>query len=222
MADHVRAPMSTQDVRRAYARWAKIYDWSFARIVRRGLKQAVASANESASDKGGQLLELGVGTGVALPLYRRELEITGIDLSPEMLARASALVKRKNLANVRALKEMDAEQLDFADESFDIVVAAYVMTVVPAPEKALAEIMRVCRPGGTVIIVNHFKADGGLRQRGEKLLAPLSRFLGWHPDFPKSMILDKADDMELLEERAVPPFGIFTLLRFRKKARGKN
>ena len=174
---------------------------------------AAAIANE----RTGPVLEVGVGTGLTLPHYRRDHDVTGIDVSPEMLAAAERRVKELGLGQVTALTEMDATKLEFADESFDVVVAAYVMSVVPDPRAVMGEIERVCRPGGDVVIVNHFAAEGGLRLFFEKRLAPLANILGWEPDFSIDRVLS-GSDLRLREKRSLSPFGLFTLLHLRKGA----
>ena len=121
------------------------------------------------------MLEVGVGTGLALPHYDSEKRITGIDLSAEMLARARDRVKVSGLTNVEALLEMDAEQTGFPDGSFDIAVAMFVASVVPHPRKLLLEMRRVVRPGGHILFVNHFAAERGPRWWAERALAPRSR-----------------------------------------------
>lgn len=198
-------------VRRAYARWAPVYDFSFGRIAEAGRMRAVEAINR----REGKVLEAGVGTGISLEHYRRHLDITAIDLSPEMLERARSRVKEKRLHHVSAVLEMDAGDLAFEDETFDTVVAMYVMTVVPDPEQVMAELERVCKPGGQVIIVNHFSAEGGLRAAVEKLLAPFAASLGWRPEFPVETVLGR-EALTLTEQRPLQPFGLFTMLRFVK------
>jgi len=196
-------------VLRAYARWAPVYDLSFGLIADAGRRQAVDHIN----NRRGRVLEVGVGTGISLPLYKRELRITAIDLSPQMLRRARNRVKAGELDNVEAVMEMDAGALAFADESFDIVVAMYVMTVVPDPQRVMAELERVCAPGGEVIIVNHFSQEAGVRGWLEKRLAPLAATLGWRPEFPIDTVMTR-DRLRLVEKRPLKPFGLFTMLRF--------
>jgi len=140
--------MDTTSVRDAYRRWAPIYDLTFGKIAEAGRKNAVQIINR----RRGRVLEVGVGTGLSLPCYGSHLTITGIDLSPEMLAKAEDKVDRHNLANVAGLHEMDAGALAFPDESFDTVVAMYVMTVVPVPQRVMRELERVCAAGGEVIL----------------------------------------------------------------------
>jgi phosphatidylethanolamine/phosphatidyl-N-methylethanolamine N-methyltransferase len=169
----------------------------------------VALANQL---PGRSVLEVGVGTGLALPRYLPEKRITGIDLSTEMLAQARKRVAEFGLRNVEALRELDAEATDFPDASFDIAVAMFVASVVPNAPRLLAEMRRVVRPGGTILFVNHFAAKAGPRWWVERAMAPASRALGWHPDFSVDELLNAADQARA-EAVAVPPFGIFTLVR---------
>lgn len=199
-------------VRRAYARWAPIYDATFGVIADAGRVHAVNIIN---SHKG-RVLEVGVGTGISLPRYAPHLEITGIDLSPEMLAKARARVEKKDLSNVKEILEMDAGALEFEDDSFDTVVAMYVMTVVPEPEKVLAELERVCAPGGDVIIVNHFSQESGIRVLFEKALKPFAAAIGWRPEFPISRLMGR-ENLRLIRRMGLRPFGLFTMLRFSKE-----
>ncbi|MDZ4366038.1 MAG: methyltransferase domain-containing protein [Afipia sp.] len=200
-----------QSVLKAYARWAPVYDFSFGPIADSGRKRAIDIINR----REGSLLEVGVGTGVALPRYAPHLAITGIDLSPDMLRIARQRVRERGLTNIDALYEMDASELRFDDASFDTVVAMYVMTVVPDPIQVLKELERVCAPGGEVLIVNHFAQDHGLRGWIESFMAPAARALGWHPDFRAETITDIAT-LELVETVKLKPFGLFTMLRFHK------
>ncbi len=205
------ARIDEQSVIKAYARWAPVYDWSFGPIADFGRKSAIDIIN----GREGSLLEVGVGTGVALPRYAPHLTITGIDLSPDMLRKARSRVRERKLRNIAGLYEMDASELRFDDAAFDTVVAMYVMTVVPDPVKVLAELERVCKPGGEVIIVNHFAQDHGLRSVIERWMTPAARALGWHPDFRIETITHMTK-LDLIETRSLKPMGLFTMLRFRK------
>jgi phosphatidylethanolamine/phosphatidyl-N-methylethanolamine N-methyltransferase len=198
-------------VRRAYARWAPVYDLSFGLIADAGRIGAVEAINR----REGKVLEVGVGTGISLARYKRHLDVTGIDLSPDMLAKARRRVEEKGLGHVSAVLEMDAADLEFADGTFDTVVAMYVMTVVPDPEAVMAELDRVCKPGGQVIIVNHFSTETGLRGQVEKAMSPFASHLGWRPEFPVETVLGR-DSLTLAEQRSLKPFGLFTMLRFVK------
>jgi phosphatidylethanolamine/phosphatidyl-N-methylethanolamine N-methyltransferase len=208
-----KAPvMDAASVRRAYRRWAPVYDFTFGLVAEAGRKHAVQIINR----RKGRVLEVGVGTGLSLPCYGAHLTITGIDLSPEMLAKARDKVVRRTLDHVAALHEMDAGALAFPDESFDTVVAMYVMTVVPEPERVMRELERVCAPGGEVILVNHFSQEEGVRGLVERKLAPFGDLLGWRPHFEIDRVL-VCDDLRLAERRALRPLGLFTMLRFVKE-----
>ncbi|MGH6833331.1 MAG: class I SAM-dependent methyltransferase [Methyloceanibacter sp.] len=204
--------MDAASVRHAYRRWAPVYDFTFGLVAEAGRKHAVRIINW----RKGRVLEVGVGTGLSLPCYGDHLAITGIDLSPEMLAKATHKVERKKLGNVVALHEMDAGALAFPDESFDTVVAMYVMTVVPEPDRVMRELERVCAAGGEVILVNHFSQDEGFRGWLERKLAPFADLIGWRPVFGLDQVL-VCDDLRLAERRALRPLGLFTMLRFVKE-----
>ncbi|MCX7890177.1 MAG: methyltransferase domain-containing protein [Rhodobacteraceae bacterium] len=204
--------MELRAVEASYARWAPVYDRTFGAVTRSGRATAVAWINR----RGGRVLEVGVGTGLALAHYRRDCAVTGIDASAEMLARARARVLRDDLAQVRDLRLMDARQLDFADDSFDSVAAMHVISVVPEPERVMAEMARVCRPGGEVVIVGHYRRERGMLSVLERAFAPLAEVIGWHSDFDRARILGEAD-LRLVAERTLPPFGIMTLSVFRKR-----
>jgi len=207
------ARIDEQSVLKAYARWAPVYDWSFGPVADFGRKRAIDVINQ----REGTLLEVGVGTGVVLPRYAKHLSITGIDFSPDMLRKARQRKRARRLRNVVGLYEMDASELTFDDNSFDTVVAMYVMTVVPDANKVLRELERVCAPGGEVVIVNHFAQDHGVRGAVERWMAPAARALGWHPDFRIETITEMTT-LELVETRSLQPMGLFTMLRFRKAA----
>jgi phosphatidylethanolamine/phosphatidyl-N-methylethanolamine N-methyltransferase len=204
--------LDSASVRHAYRRWAPVYDFTFGTVAESGRKNAVKIINR----RRGRVLEVGVGTGLSLPCYDRHLSITGIDLSPEMLDKARARVRRQGLGNIDGLYEMDAGALAFPDESFDTVVAMYVMTVVPDAEKVMRELERVCAAGGEVILVNHFSQEEGIRGFVERRLAPLASSIGWHAVFTLDRVL-VCEDLRLAERRTLWPFGLFTMLRFVKE-----
>jgi phosphatidylethanolamine/phosphatidyl-N-methylethanolamine N-methyltransferase len=207
--DGPRVALDADDVREAYRRWAGVYDVAFGGVSAIARRRAVALTNRL---PGRTVLEMGVGTGLALPRYLPEKRITGIDLSAEMLAQARKRVVQFGLRNVEMLREMDAEATDFADASFDIAVAMFVASVVPSAPRLLAEMRRVVRPGGTILFVGHFAAKAGPRWWIERAMAPGSRALGWHPDFSMDELLSAADQARA-EAVPAPPFGIFTLVR---------
>jgi phosphatidylethanolamine/phosphatidyl-N-methylethanolamine N-methyltransferase len=203
--------LDTASILDAYRRWAGVYDTVFGGVSSRGRLKAVNQINRL---PGRDVLEVGVGTGLALPHYTADKRITGIDLSVEMLRKARERTRRDGLAHVQALLEMDAEATTFADASFDIAVAMFVASVVPNPKALLQEMRRLVRPGGNILFINHFAADKGPRWWLERTMAPASRALGWHPDFAMEAIFSP-EDMAEIEAEPVPPLGLFTLVRLR-------
>lgn len=204
-----RAALDADAVRAAYRRWAGVYDAAFGGVSSVARRRAVALVNRL---PGREVLEVGVGTGLALPRYAPNKRITGIDLSAEMLHQARKQVGALGLTNVAALRELDAEATDFPDASFDIAVAMFVASVVPHPRGLLSEMRRLVRPGGNILFVNHFAAERGPRWWIEFTMAPASRALGWHPDFAMQGLF-LPDDLARISANPVPPFGIFTLVQ---------
>ncbi|HWG07345.1 MAG TPA: class I SAM-dependent methyltransferase, partial [Beijerinckiaceae bacterium] len=205
---------SRADVEGAYARWAPIYDFVFAEIMRPGRRAAAAAINGI----GGRVLDVGVGTGLELPMFGQGVEVVGIDLCEPMLRRAWLRVSAGNLDHVAGLTVMDATKLGFRDNVFDAAVAPYVLTVVPDPEGVLDEIARVVRPGGEIVLVNHIGAERGILARIEAWLGRRSAALGWRPQFPWSILerwLIRRPEVTLLERRSLAPLGLFTLVRLR-------
>jgi len=205
--------LDNEAVRKAYRRWAPVYDNTFGRVAAVGRRRAVSYINTRA----GRVLEVGVGTGLSLPAYKPELEVVGLDISPEMLAKAQTRARR--LDHVLGLAQMDAAALGIADGAFDTVVAMYVMTVVPDPAAVMRELSRVCAPGGEVILVNHFSQEHGLRGWMEHKMAPLAETLGWHPVFETDRVM-VCPDLALQEQTPMWPAGLFSMLRFVKRAEG--
>jgi len=209
------AELDKDTIAKAYARWAPVYDLVFGAVFERGRKAAIVAAERI----GGRILEVGVGTGISLPDYSRKNRLVGVDISVPMLRKAKARVRQRNLTNVESLSVMDVAHLGFPDNSFDVVVAQYVITAVPDPEAALDEFARVVKPGGEVILVNHIGAETGLRRAFELGFAPVARRLGWRPEFPWARLAHWAGahkDMRVIECRPVPPLGHFSLVRFGK------
>nr|WP_210269965.1 methyltransferase domain-containing protein [Hyphomicrobium methylovorum] len=200
-------------VKDAYRRWAPVYDYTFGAISTAGRRHAVEIINSGS----GRVLEVGVGTGLSLPEYKNHLDIVGIDLAPEMLDKARERVKAEKLAHVSGLHEMDASNLNFPDNHFDSVVAMYVITVVPDPQKVMLELARVTKPGGQVMLVNHFSQDEGVRGWVERQMAPFADLVGWHSVFDVSRVM-VCDNLKLIDRKSLRPWGIFTMMRFRKEA----
>jgi phosphatidylethanolamine/phosphatidyl-N-methylethanolamine N-methyltransferase len=213
------AELDKDTVARAYARWAPVYDLVFGAVFDRGRKASIAAAERI----GGRILEVGVGTGLSLPEYAWTNRLTGVDLSAPMLRKAKDRVAEHRLTNVDVLAVMDAQHLGFQDGAFDVVVAQYVITAVPDPEATLDEFVRVVRPGGEIILVNHLGAESGLRATFESYFAPLARRLGWRPEFRWERLARWAEShggVSIIERRAMPPLGHFSLIRFGRLAAG--
>jgi phosphatidylethanolamine/phosphatidyl-N-methylethanolamine N-methyltransferase len=211
------APIENAHVEAAYARWAPVYDFTFELIMRQGRRAAAAAA----SRPGGTVLDVGVGTGLELPMFEPRTRLVGVDLSEPMLRRAAARVRRDRLHNVRGLAVMDAMRLAFPDASFDAAVAPYVLTVVPDPAATLDELLRVVKPGGEIVLVNHVGAEGGPIAAVEAWLGRRSASLGWRPQFPWAIIADwiaARPNARLIERRAIAPLALFTLARILRSA----
>ena len=211
----MEAELDNQTIAKAYARWAPIYDVVFGAVFERGRMAAIAAAERI----GGRILEVGVGTGISLPDYRRTSRLIGVDLSEPMLRKAHERVTTQALDHVDGVAVMDAQRLGFPDATFDVVVAQYVITVVPDPEATLDEFARVVRPGGEIILVNHIGAETGLRRAFEQWFSPIARRLGWRPEFPWARLsrwAERHGGVALIERRPMPPLGHFSLLRFVK------
>jgi len=196
----------------AYARWAPVYDAIFGVITGPAIRATMAHLNNLPPSS---ILENGVGTGIALPLYGRHHTITGIDLSPNMLARAQTRAADQRLENVAGLTVMDALDLKFGDATFDAAVAMFVMSVVPDVDKALDEMIRVVKPGGRIVITNHFSAERGVLGAFERWLSRYATVLGWNPEFDIAPVTGRAD-LKMVETRSLSPFGIYTLLVFER------
>jgi phosphatidylethanolamine/phosphatidyl-N-methylethanolamine N-methyltransferase len=203
--------LTLESVKTSYRRYSGFYDLLFGRICEPGRRLAIDLVNNRPDQR---ILEVGVGTGLALPMYRRDATIVGIDLSPEMLRKARARVARNDLGNVEALTEMNAENMEFADSSFDCVFAVYVASVVPNPAKFVAEMQRVCVPGGDIVVVNHFASDTGLLSWIEKATASISQFIGFKPDFRYDDFV-RLSGMELLANHPASALGIWRVLHFK-------
>jgi len=204
------------DVTAAYARWAPVYDLVFAAVMRNGRHRLAAAANHH---KGGHILDVGIGTGLELAMFDRSLRVVGIDLSVPMLRRAARRVREAGLSGIEGLVVMDGCRLAFTDAYFDAVVAPYVLTVLPEPEASLDEWLRVLKPGGEIILVNHIGAEGGPIAAIEAWMATRSAALGWRPEFPWAVLGDwlaARPHLILAERRRLAPFGLFTLTRIRK------
>ncbi|MFN7904934.1 MAG: class I SAM-dependent methyltransferase [Pseudobdellovibrionaceae bacterium] len=203
---------------KAYKRYAEYYNFYFGRIFHPGRKTAVDLAEQK---NGTQILEVGVGTGLSLPLYLSEVSVTGIDISPQMLEQAKALVKNQSLGHVKDLKIMDAEDMTFADNTFDCVIAMYVATVVPNPAKFVEEVRRVCKPGGQMIFLNHFNDPTTTFGKAARLLGPFSKQLGWRPNLTLEQFLQETN-LEVKKKISVNFADLWTILLSENKKTDKS
>ena len=210
------ADLDSLTVTKAYARWAPVYDLVFGPVFERGREAAVAAAERI----GGRILEVGVGTGISLAHYSAKCRLCGVDISAPMLRKARERVAELKLTNVEGLWVMDAQRLSFPDNSFDVVVAQYVITTVPNPEATLDEFARVLKPDGEIVLVSRVGAEAGLRRSLEHWFQPAARKLGWRTEFSfarYSRWAAQSAGISLIERRAMPPFGHFCLIRFGKQ-----
>ena len=180
--------VETDFVAGVYEKLASVYDWIFGPTLHPGRLQAMQRMAIAPDDR---ILEVGVGTGINLSLYPRDCAVTGIDLSDSMLEKAHDRVAEKAMRNVRLL-QMDATSLSFPDDSFDIVYAPYLISVVPDPVAVAREMRRVCRPGGRIIILNHFRSSNPVMSWGERMLSPFTVHIGFKSDLDLPAFLAQA------------------------------
>jgi phosphatidylethanolamine/phosphatidyl-N-methylethanolamine N-methyltransferase len=203
--------LNLSSIQKTYKRYSYFYDLSFGSIFDPGRQKAIEKMTFSPGD---HLLEVGVGTGLSLPLYPSDVFISGIDVSPEMLKKAHKKKAKERLNNVVSLEIMDAENMTFSENSFDKVVAMYVATVVPNPLRLVDEMRRVCKPDGEIYIVNHFQHNHPFICGVEKIAYPLSKFLGFRTHLSLDSFIEDAK-LDVLEQEEVNFGGYWTLLRVR-------
>ena len=179
----------TTSTTRVYENLASVYDLFFGPTLHPGRIEAIRKMKIQPGDS---VLEVGVGTGINLSMYPSSCDITGVDLSTPMLAKARERIVNKGLRNCR-VAEMDAAAMSFADESFDIVYAPYLISVVPDPVKVAHEMQRVCRRGGRIVILNHFKSENPIMSRIETAISPLTVHIGFKSDLDLNGFLTQAN-----------------------------
>ena len=178
--------MNLESLERVYTNYSSVYDQTFGKAFNQSRKSAVKGLNVSPDD---YVLEVGVGTGMALPLYPTHCRIMGIDLSEGMLKKAQECIAKHGLDHV-TLQRMDAGHMSFEDNTFDLVMAAYVVTAVPDYRKVVSEMIRVCRPGGRIVMLNHFSNGNKFIATIEKLISPICQRIGFRTDLSLEHVLE--------------------------------
>lgn len=199
--------MDVAAVERVYSTYANVYDHIFGRVFHDGRAHAVRLLNLSLGER---VLEVGVGTGLSLPFYPRSCEVVGVDLSEGMLAKCRERVQTLKLEQVRLMK-MDASVMEFQDDSFDAVMAAYVVTAAPDYRAVMREMIRVCKPGGRIILLNHFSSGHPVIAAMEKTLSPFCKQLGWRTDLSLATVLD-GTHLTVIHQQTVNPLRFWDLV----------
>lgn len=203
--------MDIESVQKVYNNYASFYDVLFGKISETGRLSAIKRLQLSHGDK---VLEVGVGTGLSLPLFPPHCNVVGIDLSEKMLIRAKKKIQSKDLSHI-AIERMDATNMSFPDNSFDAVFAAYLITAVPDPWSVLSEIKRVCKKNELIVVVNHFISRNKLISSIEKSISSFcSRYLGFRTDLCISFMLNDPE-LKLIERRRLSPVSLWEIAVFR-------
>lgn len=180
--------MELESIKKIYAGYSSVYDALFKRFFYPRIKHAITYMDIKPGDR---ILDVGVGTGLSLSVFPRYCSVVGIDLSTEMLRKAKQKIDDNRLDNIKVLS-MDAMSVGFKDDSFDKVFISHVVSVVPDPYKVMQEVKRVCRKGGQVVIVNHFKSKNKLLETVEKIINPVCKKIGWRSDLCLNEFIDRS------------------------------
>lgn len=199
--------MDLNKIERVYTSYAGFYDRIFGKVFHEGRESVIRNLDVQPDE---HILEVGVGTGLALPMYPRHCRIVGIDFSEGMLAKAREKAEAHRLDHVQ-LHRMDAGAMEFQDDSFDTVVAAYVVTAVPDYRKVVNEMIRVCRPGGRIIMLNHFSNGNKVIAAVEKVLSPITKHLGWRTDLSLNTVLE-GTSLHVARNQKVNPLRLWALV----------
>jgi len=195
-----------------YSEFAPLYDKIFGKIFYSRLERVIENLE---IPPGAQILEVGAGTGTSFPAYPSHCEITGVDLAPDMLARARRKIDENGWTHFKVM-EMNALDLKFPDNSFDYVMAFHVVTVVPDPVRMIAEAKRVCKPGGKIVIVNHFTSEHPLLGPLTQALDPITRWLGWRTDLKLKPFI-KTTDLNVENAYKLNKASLYTVLLCQKE-----
>lgn len=212
--------MNVRAIGKFYDRYASVYDLVFDEVFRPGRLEAIRAMSLGLGDR---VLEVGIGTGLNLPLYPPGVRTVGIDLSGPMLREAKDRLLKNPAGRPSevSLIRMDATHLAFPDNTFNHVYAPYVVSVVPHPRRVVAEMARVCKPGGTVIVLNHFGSRHPVGRWVEKRLSPLTHRVGFRLDLPVDDVLG-LPELAVEEHRRVNMLKLWRLIVFRKSAAPRN
>src|SRR5690606_343957 len=194
------APVALPHESKIYSEFARYYDKIFERVFYPRIERVI---RELGIERGAEVLEVGVGTGLALPAYPRHCHVTGIDLAPDMLERARRKINREGWTHID-LAVGDAQNLEFADDSFDYVTSFHVVSVVPDAQRMMREMVRVCRPGGTIVIINHFRSERPVIASVVDRLDPITRKLGWRTTLRLTELLENVS-VELIRRYKTSP-----------------
>jgi len=205
------SPIAHPHESKIYSEFARYYDKIFENVFYPRIERVIG---EIGIERGASVLEVGVGTGLALSAYPHDCHLTGIDLAPDMLARARRKVDQEGWKHID-LAVGDAQNLQFPDESFDYVTSFHVVSVVPDPKRMMREMVRVCRPGGTIVIINHFRSDRRVIASVVDRLDPVTRKLGWRTTLKVSELLENVP-VELVRRYKTSPRSLFTVMIARK------
>jgi phosphatidylethanolamine/phosphatidyl-N-methylethanolamine N-methyltransferase len=205
------SPIAHPHESKIYSEFSRYYDKIFEGVF---FPRILRVVHELDIEPGASVLEVGVGTGLALSAYPHDCHVTGIDLAPDMLERARRKVAREGWTNID-LAVGDAQNLEFADESFDYVTSFHVVSVVPEPKRMMQEMVRVCRPGGTIVIINHFRSERPVIASVVDRLDPVTRKLGWRTTLRLTELLDSVP-LELVRRYKTSPRSLFTVMIARK------
>jgi len=205
--------VTVETSRRGYRLFAPLYDIVFGASLQHGRRLAIEALD---CRPGERILEVCVGSGLSLPLYPDGARVIGIDISHEMLAKAAQRVRLRRLKQTAALLQMDAERMAFADASFDKAVVLFAMAGLPDPVRAMKEIERVCLPGATIVVANHFLSRRPVLRLCDELLSPIYRLLRYRADLDMQSFVTAAE-LDVTEARPANLFGYSTVLVCRNR-----
>lgn len=199
--------LHADSIKKIYAGYSNVYDAIFKQFFYPRQKHVI---NSMGIMPGNRVLDVGVGTGLSLPLYPRHCEVTGVDLSAEMLEKARKKINKYRFHHI-SLREMDASNLEFDDNTFDHVIATFVISVVPDPVKVISEMKRVCKKTGKIVIVNHFQSDNKFIAKFEEFINPICCKIGWRSDLSLDNLIRNAD-LEIDQEYKLKKFDLWKVV----------